>query len=86
MCSLFAEPWITPECFYIYRVFTKESDGFWCGDWEEAREKETKKYICLTFFFSGKKTALIFSGPLNILAKTEGLFLRLASDNNLMLS
>lgn len=49
-------------------------------------EKETKKYICLTFFFSGKKMASIFSGPFNIFARTEGLFLRPASDNNLMLS
>lgn len=44
------DPRVAPEWFYIYCVFTKKSVGFWCADWEEAREKQTHKKIHLSDF------------------------------------
>lgn len=76
-----------PLSAFIFTVsLLRKVLAFGVATGKRPEKKRPKKYICLTFFFSGKKTASIFSGPLNILAWTEGLFLRPASDNNLMLS
>lgn len=46
------------EWLYIYCVFTKESVGFWCGDWEEVREKETKKIHLSDFLLFWKEDSI----------------------------
>lgn len=73
---------------FIFTVFLLRrvlAFGVAIGRRPEKKRPKINSFVCL-FFFPGKRLTSIFNGPLILLARTAGLFLKLASDNKLMLS